>query len=764
MKSELISLLDSPEGFVNTVVAHGPGLGINRMRVVVRDAVSIAEYGERQEVVDFPTAVDAADLERMAREHLARVSDPAQHQTFSVRVTGQNLPKFRLGQRVRVSDARLGLSTTAKIVEWEGTPHEMTLHLGEAPVNLLDVLNAERDADREALSLGLPAPVGLRVKGIINGLEVLVNPFLNSRAVGVEIHASRNQLFTPDASTKAAEGAGTRFTISGLGAGRRYYVKARSFDDRGNYSPWSDEVSAVTKAVSSDELDRDTRERIRFADEQARVLEQRRHVYERAEAITEDLKITRDTLEQAVQDELDGLDVSVTENALAISAVETTVTDQGEQINSVALDLDAFGANLSAVEGQVLELEDDLGTTIGRVNEAELDISAFGVRLTAAEEDVDEFGNQIDLMWSEIDVAADGVRIISARFERTPLVLGDDTEIVYGDNVGAGDAVEVIGQVPAADELGVTAGFSSLAVTQQGIEAIVMGQEQTWSRFAVLEDEISGRVTTNEMTAALLLHEEGILLTVSDNLNDLDGQLRSYIDVGLDNVTVAGDQITLDGNTNVLGSFTVTGENMVIDANATFTGDINMVSGSLHFFHGAATNANRRLVIGPSAANYFGAPPGTVLSAELGHGIHLKGTPKIVDMITFGVQAVTTSGAWVNGEVYSHSGESTEYAPSGGFQVPAGKRWIILPAVRSNAHYRGTLVSDALKVSQLSYTFEFRGIIAGGGQVGPVIPAGSYTQLRAVATFRVLALEAIATGTSRVSSLGGEAIILEIDA
>jgi len=253
LTAELVTLTDTSEGFATILTARGPGTGINRMQVTVRNEPAIAKYGAREVVEDFPTAVDAADLLAKAQARLADVSDPAKFQQLTVRVAGHTEP-FRLGQRVRVSDGELGFATTAKIVGIDANEDGSTLTLGDAPASLLDVINAKDAEERRDVALGLPAPISVQLVPAPTGLTVLVTLGANSRAVGVEVHVSPVSGFIPDVSTLAARGPGVRFEIEGLPTAIRQFVRVRAFDDRGNFSPFTDQISNAARGVGTAEL------------------------------------------------------------------------------------------------------------------------------------------------------------------------------------------------------------------------------------------------------------------------------------------------------------------------------------------------------------------------------------------------------------------------------------------------------------------------------------------------------------------------------
>ncbi len=251
--AELVTLTDTSEGFATVLTARGPGTGINRMQVTVRNEDAVTKYGVREVIEDFPDAVNAADLLAKAQARLAEVSDPAKLQQLTVRVSGHTEP-FRLGQRVRVSDGELGFATTAQVTGIDADESSTTLTLGDAPASLLDVINAKDAEERRDVALGLPAPVSVQLIPAPTGLTVQVTLGANSRAVGVEVHVSPVNGFIPDVSTLAARGPGARFEIEGLPTAIRQFVRVRAYDDRGNFSPFTDQISNAARGVGTAEL------------------------------------------------------------------------------------------------------------------------------------------------------------------------------------------------------------------------------------------------------------------------------------------------------------------------------------------------------------------------------------------------------------------------------------------------------------------------------------------------------------------------------
>lgn len=251
--AELVTLTDTSDGFATILTARGPGTGINRTQTTIRNETAITKYGPRETIEDFPDAVDAADLLAKAQARLAELSNPAKFQQLTVRVSGHPEP-FRLGQRIRVSDGELGFTTTAKITSIDADETSTTLTLGDAPASLLDVINAKDAEERRDIALGLPTPVSVQLVPTPTGMTVLVTLGANSRAVGVEVHVSPVNGFTPDVSTLAARGPGVRFVIEGLATAIRHFVRVRAYDDRGNFSPFTDQLSTAARGVGTAEL------------------------------------------------------------------------------------------------------------------------------------------------------------------------------------------------------------------------------------------------------------------------------------------------------------------------------------------------------------------------------------------------------------------------------------------------------------------------------------------------------------------------------
>lgn len=102
----------------------------------------------------------------------------------------------------------------------------------------------------------LPPPIVSLTQGV-PGFVVIVDGGPSARgvrAVGVEVHWSATNNFNPGPSTLRARGSEERFEFTNVTPGVRYYVRARSFDERGNYGAFSAQLSVVAARVEGEWL------------------------------------------------------------------------------------------------------------------------------------------------------------------------------------------------------------------------------------------------------------------------------------------------------------------------------------------------------------------------------------------------------------------------------------------------------------------------------------------------------------------------------
>lgn len=267
----------------NRIIAFGPGDGINRVSVTVEDASSISRYGLRERVETFVDATSRDNLQTLATAFLDDHKEPVTEMevTFffdasdpeleSILYEGEAVlyggepvafwrygdPKdVRRGDTVRIVAQSLGLNTTGVIEELSWEPGAVTLTIGKKKYNLLDVINGpEIEDERGQNALGLSVPIGFRAQRASPGVRVFVNPYTNSRASGVEIYASSTAGYTPDNGNLLVRGSATEFYFPELASGVIWYFRARSYDQAGNVSDFTDEVPAVSGYVDGGRIE-----------------------------------------------------------------------------------------------------------------------------------------------------------------------------------------------------------------------------------------------------------------------------------------------------------------------------------------------------------------------------------------------------------------------------------------------------------------------------------------------------------------------------
>jgi len=255
----------------NRIKAYGPGDGINRAAITREDSASIAQYGVREEVFDVPTATDYADFVAKVDAHLEVVKDPVTEieitffydtergpggQIFegeALTHDGEVIEYYRFGDEreikrgdtIRIVSRSLNLNTTGVIEELDWEPGQVSLSIGSKRYNLLDVVFEEESRrERQEAALGLERPISFRAESGNPGCVVGLNPYVSPRVVGVEIYGSQTQGFTPDRETLLFKGSSSRVELQQLIPPNEYFFRARSYDASGNFSDFTDEVSA----------------------------------------------------------------------------------------------------------------------------------------------------------------------------------------------------------------------------------------------------------------------------------------------------------------------------------------------------------------------------------------------------------------------------------------------------------------------------------------------------------------------------------------
>ena len=250
---EIQTLGDGDDELVNILTAYGPGQGINRMEITLRDETSVAQFGEYPLAMEFD-AETLEELEQKAQEFLSEHNSPKTQFEITVAFDHGKEPDYGLGDKVRVADPETGIVTTTRIMaesrEYGENGLVVNLELGKADSILSEVLSGDKKPTKPLDPL---QPTGVYARGIVRGIRVGF-----SRPKGdwdtTEVHASTASGFVPSGGTLKDAGKQTQFDILDLEAGTRYYVRIVNVDNEGRKSEPSREVSAVPITMQEEQL------------------------------------------------------------------------------------------------------------------------------------------------------------------------------------------------------------------------------------------------------------------------------------------------------------------------------------------------------------------------------------------------------------------------------------------------------------------------------------------------------------------------------
>ena len=247
---EITALGDSDDELVNVLTAYGPGRGINRMEITLRDENSIGNdefpgYGEHHLAMEFDVET-LAELEQKAQEFLSEHNTPKTQFEVAVVFDHDKEPDYGLGDKVRVADPETGIVTTTRIMaearEYGESGLVVNLELGKADFTLSEAIADKR---KPVKPLDPLQPSWVYARGIVAGIRVgFAEPKMDDWAYS-EVHVSTAPHFEPSGGTLRDKGKQTRFDIMELTPGVRYYAKVVHVDSAGRRSEPSQEVSAV---------------------------------------------------------------------------------------------------------------------------------------------------------------------------------------------------------------------------------------------------------------------------------------------------------------------------------------------------------------------------------------------------------------------------------------------------------------------------------------------------------------------------------------
>lgn len=620
---EITALGDSDDELVNVLTAYGPGRGINRLEITLRDEASIGNhefpgYGERHLAMEFNVET-LAELQQKAQEYLVEHSTPRMDFAITVVFEHGQEPDYGLGDTVRVADPDTGIIAETRIVtearEYGASGLTVNLELGKPSFTLAEAIGRDgkdgkdgkdgrdgrdgKDGKDGELNVPIPADPVWNNYLLTNALHLTW--YKAEHATGYEIR--------DDLNWGAASGMifrGYAHSLSFIPRDRELILYLRALNVAGEYSEGYDTIHVSLPAPQ--------------APQQPTV-----------EAFFNALRISPTPLNSP---SVMGYYVYVTgggiDDKLAIIAggsltyplpSGTTVTIQvsaydilGEggksealQATTTALDpLDLPDIPKSKLEES---LREQIDTTSTKVGGALTQIEQLGERLEDAEDGLSDAQDHLDTVDSTLLSHAQMIseRVTQAVFEG--LESRVDSEISYlADEISARvtqTVFETLAQRVTDNEATLTVHADMIAarVTQEVFDQLEGRVTTTEGELQVLADEVSARVsqtvfdaleervTTNEST--LSVHADMIAARVTSEVFDLleervetaEGQLTVLADEVSAKVsqtvfdTLAGRVETAEGILEVLpGQINAKADQSVVD---TLTGRVEEAEGQL---------------------------------------------------------------------------------------------------------------------------------------------------------------------------------------
>lgn len=256
----------------NCIIARGPGQGLDRLQWIERDATSITAYGERQYILDVPDAEDVGDLELAATQFLTGVlsygwwvgppggvvpslteevgidrRDPQVHAEVTAYFDIADPPDIERGDVVKLIIQELSIEINEVIREIDWGETSAGLFLGEDAPDFLDIFRQEIDRVMPPTELGLLIPFNFTAVPNLqaNGGITLRVTSVSGATDQYEVRASQSDGFNPDARPADRRGSFTRLNWTEGNPGETWYFRARRYDQGGNFSAWTGQVSAV---------------------------------------------------------------------------------------------------------------------------------------------------------------------------------------------------------------------------------------------------------------------------------------------------------------------------------------------------------------------------------------------------------------------------------------------------------------------------------------------------------------------------------------
>lgn len=244
---EIQTFGDDDDNLVNVLTAYGPGQGINRLQINLKDDESIARYGIYPQSVQFEVEA-LADLQQKAQEYLEEHGSPRLQFEVAAIFDHEREPDYGLGDMVRVADPETGIVTKARIMaehrEFNENGLNVHLELGRSNMTLSEAISGEKAPVKP---VDPTEPTGVYARGIIAGVRIgYAEPKMPNWDYS-EVHLSTAKGFEPSTGTLRDRGKQTKFDINELMPGVRYYARVIHVDADGRRSTPSAEVSAVAQ-------------------------------------------------------------------------------------------------------------------------------------------------------------------------------------------------------------------------------------------------------------------------------------------------------------------------------------------------------------------------------------------------------------------------------------------------------------------------------------------------------------------------------------
>jgi parallel beta-helix repeat protein len=247
---EITTLGEDDSELCNFLIAYGPGQGINRLEVPLKDQDSIDAYRPYKKAIEFPDVTTLEALQNAAQAYLDAHKTPITHLEVKAVFDYDNEPDYGLGDYVQVVIPKSGIITNTRIMtearDYGDNGLSVTLNLGRPALTLQRVL----EGPPPPKVVGPQKPTGVYAKGIPTGIRVSCAQPKGDWAY-TECHVSTEQGFTPSPSTLADSGRKLIFDILKLTPNTLYYACLIHVDSHGRKSEPSIEVNAVSEYAST---------------------------------------------------------------------------------------------------------------------------------------------------------------------------------------------------------------------------------------------------------------------------------------------------------------------------------------------------------------------------------------------------------------------------------------------------------------------------------------------------------------------------------